>query len=82
MCVHMWLSQAMTDIWGPQVEVKAERNQIEEQSSLLLRYQQEIEALRAQLDDQVRANRDAFVSVAVHDPLHPEVSPTGGLAAQ
>ena len=53
------------------MEVKAERNQIEDQSSLLLRYQQEIEALRAQLDDQVRANRDAVVGV--HDPLHPEV---------
>ena len=59
------------------MEVKAERNQVEDQSSLLLRYQQEIEALRSQLDDQVRGSQNALVSVAVHDPLHPEVCPEG-----
>ena len=56
-----------------QVEVKAERNSVEDQSSLLLRYQQEIQALRIQLDETVRANKNT-VGVAVHDPLHPEVS--------
>ena len=55
------------------MEVRAERMQIEDQSSLLLRYQQEIEALRTQLDDQVRASQSGLIGVAVHDPLHPEV---------
>lgn len=52
-----------------QIEIRAQRNEILDQSSLILRYQAEIKALRAQLEEAAKG-RGVGLS---HDPLHPEV---------
>ena len=52
-----------------QIEIHAQRNEILDQSSLIMRYQAEIAALRRQLEDAARGKGFAFV-----DPLHPEVN--------
>ena len=54
------------------IEIKAQRNKIVDQASLIRRYQEEIHALRTQLD-LVARERGGHFSVATHDPLHPEV---------
>ena len=53
-----------------QIEIHAQRNEILDQSSLILRYQAEIRQLRAQLEE---AAKGRGVALTV-DPLHPEVS--------
>ena len=51
-----------------QIELHAQRNEILDQSSLIMRYQAEIAALRRQLEEAAQGKGVAFV-----DPLHPEV---------
>jgi hypothetical protein len=53
-----------------QIEIHAERNEILDQSSLIMRYQAEIAALRRQLEE---AARGKGVAMTVVDPMHPEV---------
>ncbi len=53
-----------------QIELHAQRNEILDQSSLIMRYQAEIAALRRQLEEAAQGKGVAFV-----DPLHPEVGP-------
>ena len=54
-----------------QIELHAQRNEILDQSSLIMRYQAEIAALRRQLEEAAQGKGVAFV-----DPLHPEVGPS------
>ena len=48
-----------------QVAVRAERNEVQDQSSLIARYQKEVAGLRAHLG--------RVGSTGMHDPMHPEV---------
>ncbi len=48
-----------------QVAVRAERNEVQDQSSLIARYQKEVAGLRAHLG--------RVGSTGIHDPMHPEV---------
>lgn len=52
-----------------QIEIKAQRNEILDQSSLIMRYQAEIKDLRRQLEEAAQGKGVALVV----DPLHPEV---------
>lgn len=52
-----------------QIEIHAKRNEILDQSSLIMRYQAEIAALRRQLEEAAQGKGVAMVV----DPLHPEV---------
>ena len=52
-----------------QVAVRAERNEVLDQQSLIVRYQQQMAALRAHL----RRVSSASAACSVHDPMHPEV---------
>lgn len=61
-----------------QIEIHAERNEILDQSSLIMRYQAEIAALRRQLEEAARGK--GVVTTAGVDPLHPEVSCMNALA--
>ncbi len=56
-----------------QIEIHAERNEILDQSSLIMRYQAEIAALRRQLEEAARGK--GVVATTGVDPLHPEVGP-------
>ncbi|PSC70283.1 Kinesin-related 11 [Micractinium conductrix] len=51
------------------IEVSVARNEIMDQSSLIARYQQEIQLLKGQLDMVMRERG----GLPLHDPLHPEV---------
>ena len=53
-----------------QIEIHAERNEILDQSSLIMRYQAEIAVLRRQLEEAAQGKGVAMIV----DPLHPEVS--------
>ena len=53
-----------------QVAVRAERNEVLDQKSLIVRYQQQMAALRALLR---RVSSAAGSNSSVHDPMHPEV---------
>lgn len=56
------------------IEITAQRNEIVDQASLIRRYQEEIQALRSQLDGVARERGGAMpLPAVVHDPLHPEV---------
>lgn len=55
------------------IEIKAQRNEIVDQASLIRRYQEEIHVLRTQLD-LVARERGGQLSLGGHDPLHPEVT--------
>ena len=50
-----------------QVAVRAERNNLLDQQSLIVRYQQQMASLRAHL------RRVSSAATGVHDPMHPEV---------
>lgn len=53
-----------------QVAVRAERNEVLDQQSLIVRYQQQMAALRAHLRRVSSATTDA---AGGHNPMHPEV---------
>ena len=53
-----------------QIEIHAERNEILDQSSLIMRYQAEIAVLRRQLEEAAQGKGVAMIV----DPLHPEAS--------
>lgn len=56
------------------IEITAQRNEIVDQASLIRRYQEEIQALRSQLDGVARERGGPLpLPAVVHDPLHPEV---------
>jgi len=48
--------------------VRAERNEVLDQGSLIARYQKEVAALRAHLE------RVGGAAPGMHDPMHPEVT--------
>ena len=48
--------------------MRAERNEVLDQQSLIVRYQQQMAALRAHL----RRVSSASAACSVHDPMHPE----------
>jgi hypothetical protein len=56
-----------------QIEIHAERNEILDQSSLIMRYQAEIAALRRQLEEAARGKGVVVTQTGGVDPLHPEV---------
>ena len=56
------------------IEITAQRNEIVDQASLIRRYQEEIQALRSQLEGVARERGGPLpLPAVVHDPLHPEV---------
>lgn len=61
-----------------QVAVRAERNEVLDQQSLIVRYQQQMASLRAHL----RRVSSAASSASVHDPMHPEVCDLLGTGKQ
>ena len=58
-----------------QIEIRAERNEILDQGSLIARYQSEIAALRAQLEEAARGQGVGLGSGPDVDLMHPEVGP-------
>ena len=58
-----------------QIEIRAERNEILDQGSLIARYQSEISALRAQLEEAARGQGLGFTGTLGSDVdlMHPEV---------
>ena len=62
---------AIRGLPGLQIEIHAKRNEILDQSSLIMRYQAEIAALRQQLEEAAQG-KGVVVKTGV-DPLNPEV---------